>query len=86
MLVYIPGLVAGCVTVSGNYRVSAVGAGGEKLADNIFAQGRGIYAVRNAICSQYPRATVLISDAQTGSHCRAKARINAVEVSGCFSE
>lgn len=60
------GLVAGCVTVSGNYRVSAVGAGGEKLADNILAQGRGIYAVRNAICSQYPRATVLISDAQTG--------------------
>ncbi len=65
-LLALVGLAAGCVTMSGNYRVSAIDANGVELVKGIFAQGRTIYSVRNAICSQHSKATVIITDMQTG--------------------
>lgn len=59
-------LTAGCVTMSGSYRVSAIEGNGVEVVKDIFAQGRTIYTVRNAICSQHRNATVIITDMQTG--------------------
>ncbi|HGN3264610.1 hypothetical protein [Pseudomonas aeruginosa] len=65
-LIFFVGLASGCVTVNGNYRVSAIDANGAELVKGISAQGRAIYSVRNAICSQHSNATVIITDMQTG--------------------
>ncbi|MBN0927007.1 hypothetical protein JTL68_37590 [Pseudomonas aeruginosa] len=58
-------MASSSVNVSGNYRVSAIDANGAELGKGISAQGRTIYSVRNAICSQHSNATVIITDMQT---------------------
>lgn len=57
--------MGGCVTLSGNYVVSAVDAKGEEINTVFFAQGRQIYTARNAICAAHPKATVHIRSAET---------------------
>lgn len=59
------GLLAlgGCKTFGGHYELDAVGPDGHKLNKRAFlAQGSGIYTVRTALCSSYPKATVIIRD------------------------
>lgn len=60
------GLATGCMTLSGNYKVSAIDANGVELVKGIFAQGGTIYIARNAICSLHKNATVIITDLRTG--------------------
>lgn len=56
-------VLGGCKTFGGHYEVDAVDANGQKLNKKSFlAQGSGIYTVRNALCSSYPKATVIIRD------------------------
>ena len=43
-------VLGGCKTFGGHYKKS------------FLAQGSGIYTVRNALCSSYPKATVIIRD------------------------
>ncbi|TAM08926.1 MAG: hypothetical protein EPN56_07695 [Rhodanobacter sp.] len=58
-------LLSGCVTLSGNYKVSLQdGANGGNTV--ILTQGSGIYTARNALCSTHPGATVVIRDATSG--------------------
>lgn len=65
LLVAIAVTMGGCVTLSGNYVVSAVDAKGEKINTVFFVQGRHIYTARNGICAAYPKATVYIRSAET---------------------
>lgn len=61
-------LFQSCVTLSGYYSVEAYDENGQKLANrlNMTAQGSGIYSVRNAFCSKFPKATIIIKDLKTG--------------------
>ena len=59
-------VVAGCITTSGTYLVSAVAKDGSPLPKaTTIATGRAIYTVRNGTCIVYPGATVQIVDATT---------------------
>lgn len=57
--------LSGCVTLEGDYDVSATDASGKPLNVVMSAQGRNIYTARNAICSAYPGAVVTIRDTRT---------------------
>lgn len=65
LLVAIAATMGGCVTLSGNYVVSAVDAKGEEINTVFFVQGRHIYTARNTICAAHPKATVYIRSAET---------------------
>ena len=65
--------LVGCVTMSGNYVVSGTLPDGSDMKWKVGAQGRGIYTVRNAMCSAHPGATVLIRDAQTGQELKGES-------------
>jgi len=69
-LVYLPvfGLLAGCLTMSGTYKLQAVDAHGKELSNNmdITAEGRLIYPFRNALCSAYPGAVIRITAVDSG--------------------
>ncbi len=65
LLVAIAATISGCVTMSGNYVVSAVDVKGEEINSAFFVQGRHIYTARNAICAAHPKATVYIRSAET---------------------
>jgi uncharacterized membrane protein len=71
--------LAGCITMTGNYEVSARDESGKALSNGKFlAQGSGIYTVRNSLCSVYPKAIVTIKNVETDEeldgespfHCR----------------
>jgi hypothetical protein len=59
-------LLAGCVTTSGNYIVTATNAQGQALNAVFHVQGRHIYTARNGICAAHPGATVTIRVRDTG--------------------
>lgn len=76
---FAPLALAGCLTMSGNYVISA-SKDGNDLTKNLVltAEGRGIYSVRNSICAAHPGAIVTIKSTETGKelasespyHCR----------------
>jgi hypothetical protein len=58
--------LTGCVTLKGNYEVKAIDTTGAQLNRGVMtATGSGIYTVRNAMCATYPKAKIIITDAQT---------------------
>ncbi|GLQ98652.1 hypothetical protein [Dyella mobilis] len=57
--------LAGCVTMSGSYKVTAVEKDGTPVNVVMRAEGSSIYSARNAICSAHPGATVSIVDIAT---------------------
>lgn len=73
-------LLSGCLTMSGEYTVTAQDASGAPLTKlgTFTAEGHNIYPIRNAFCLNAPGATVIIRDARTGEelssespyHCR----------------
>lgn len=67
--------LAGCVTVNGTYVVSAYDANGTELGNKVrmIASGSGIYTIRNAFCSKYPRAIVRIKDATSGEELKSES-------------
>ncbi|MHC5308161.1 hypothetical protein [Bartonella sp. LJL80] len=69
------GILAGCLTLNGNYRVTATDAAGNDLTSkiNFYAQGSGIYSVRNGICAAHPKAIVHIYDADTGTELKSES-------------
>lgn len=66
----VTGLLTGCLTTSGVYRVSAVDREGNPVASHLdlIAQGSGIYTVRNALCASYPGSTVYIKSTKDGKN------------------
>lgn len=66
LLVWAVTLLAGCLTMSGNYVVTAVDGQGSPLNVVSHAQGSGIYSVRNAICAAQPKAVVTIRERESG--------------------
>ncbi|AKS05090.1 hypothetical protein [Pseudomonas trivialis] len=70
--------LGGCLTMSGDYKVTAVDANGAPVKMVFTTRGSGIYSVRNAFCLNYPKGTVTIRDLNTGEelssespyHCR----------------
>jgi hypothetical protein len=58
--------LAGCVTTSGSYRVSAVTNDGVPVPTILNVQGSHIYSARNALCSAHRGAMVSIVDVGTG--------------------
>lgn len=65
LVIVLAATLSGCVTVSGNYVVSAVDAAGNPINSVFFVQGRHIYSARNGICAAHPGATVYIRAAET---------------------
>ena len=61
--------------MSGNYNVKAVDANGNELGKGLkmMAQGRHIYTARNALCSNYPKATIIITDLETGQELKGES-------------
>lgn len=55
-------VLSGCMTLSGNYAISAYDNQGKLLTGKLqlTAAGSGIYSMINAICSAYPKATLII--------------------------
>ena len=52
--------LAGCITMSGNYTVTAIDANGKPSALVLHMQGSQIYSARNALCARHPGGTVMI--------------------------
>ncbi|WP_232916185.1 hypothetical protein [Pseudomonas viridiflava] len=67
--------LSGCVTMSGEYTVTADDASGAQIKKlgTFVAEGHNIYPVRNAFCLNAPGATVIIRDAKTGEELRSES-------------
>lgn len=71
-------MLGGCVTLSGDYNVTAVDVSGAPIPMVITGHGSAIYSSRNMFCQNFPKATVTIRDLNTGEelknespyHCR----------------
>lgn len=66
-------LLSGCVTMTGNYTVTAVTARGKPINAVFQAQGRSIYTARNAICAASPKAVVTIRSEETGQELKSES-------------
>ena len=68
-------LMSACVTMSGNYVISAYDTQGKLLTGNLqlTAMGSRIDSVRNGICSAYPKATVVIKNSVTGEELQGES-------------
>lgn len=68
-------LLSGCLTMSGEYTVTAQDASGAPLKElgSYTTQGHNIYPIRNAFCLNAPGATVIIRDARTGEELRSES-------------
>ncbi|QHD07584.1 hypothetical protein [Pseudomonas sp. R76] len=65
--------LGGCLTMSGNYKVTAVDANGTPAKMVFTTQGHGIYSVRNAFCMNNPKGTVTIRDLDTGEELKSES-------------
>lgn len=67
--------LGGCLTMSGEYTVTAKDASGTPITKlgSYVVQGHNIYPVRNAFCLNAPGATVFIHDAKTGEELRSES-------------
>lgn len=65
----------GCATTKGTYTVTPVDDNGKNLSPNLVftAQGSGIYSARNAMCSKYKGATILIKDIKTNQELKGES-------------
>lgn len=52
--------IPGCITMSGNYTVTAVDTDGKPSNLVLHMQGSQIYSARNALSARYPGGTVTI--------------------------
>jgi hypothetical protein len=66
-------LLSGCLTMSGNYIVTAVDAQDKPLKLGFFVQGRHIYTARNGICAAQPGAIVTIRVQETGKELESES-------------
>lgn len=68
LFIAVSALLSGCLTLSGNYEIKAYDREGEQLDPNMvwYAEGRGVYTVRNALCMAHPEATLITIDLETG--------------------
>jgi len=69
------GSLGGCLTLSGNYRVTATDANGQELNGGLdmIAQGSGIYPVRNGLCAVHRKAIIRITDLETGQELKSES-------------
>ncbi|MHC8300287.1 hypothetical protein [Pseudomonas sp. ZS1P83] len=67
--------LSGCLTMSGEYTVTAHDASGAQIKKlgTFVAEGHNIYPVRNAFCLNAPGATVIIRDNKTGEELRGES-------------
>ncbi|MCS4250104.1 MULTISPECIES: hypothetical protein [unclassified Pseudomonas] len=65
--------LGGCVTMSGDYNVTAVDANGQPIKMVMTSHGSAIYSSRNAFCSNFPKATVTIRDFHTGEELKSES-------------
>lgn len=68
-------LLAGCMTLSGYYQLTAYNANGDVVMENRknIAEGSGIYTVRNALCGIPSVAVVVIRDNKTGEELKGES-------------
>ncbi len=68
-------LLNSCMTLNGDYHLVALDENGNELAPNVkmMAHGTGIYTVKNALCSAFPKATVRIYDIKTNEELKGKS-------------
>ena len=76
--IFVPLLLVGCITMSGTYTISAYDSAGHNLTQKaeLMAEGKGIYTVINALCSNYPGAIVVIKDVKTGEELKSESPHN----------
>ena len=67
--------LAGCVTMSGTYVVSAHDSSGKNLNEKMLltAEGAKIYTARNALCLKHPKAIVIIKDVRTSEELKSES-------------
>ncbi|WP_325435888.1 hypothetical protein [Pseudomonas nitroreducens] len=68
-------LLAGCMTLSGYYKLTAYNANGDVVMGDRknIAEGSGIYTVRNALCGIPSVAFVVIRDNKTGEELKGES-------------
>lgn len=68
-------ILAGCVTTSGTYVVTAHDANGKNLNEklNLIAEGSGIYTARNALYRNHPKATIIIKETTTNQELKGES-------------
>jgi len=68
-------LLAGCMTLSGYYQLTAYNANGDVVMGDRknIAEGSGIYTVRNALCGIPSVAVVVIRDNKTGEELKSES-------------
>lgn len=66
-------IFGGCVTISGNYAVTATDAQGSPINATFHVHGRHIYSARNAICASHPGATVTIKSIESGKELESES-------------
>ena len=67
--------LSGCLTMSGEYTVTAQDASGAPLTrlGTFTAEGHNIYPIRNAFCLNAPGATVIKREARTAQAQRSES-------------
>jgi hypothetical protein len=68
-------LLTACVTMSGTYNVYAIDSEGQTINSRtrLISQGSAIYSSRNALCSVYPDAKIIIKDIDTGKELKGES-------------
>lgn len=68
-------LLTACITTSGTYHVYAIDNKGQTINSKtrLISQGSAIYSSRNALCSVYPDAKIIIKDLETGKELKGES-------------
>ncbi|UXM96133.1 hypothetical protein N5853_05840 [Bartonella sp. HY329] len=68
-------MLTGCLTLNGNYHIVEIDAKGNEVPSklHLFAQGRGIYTIRNAYCATKPNAILRIINDDTGQELKSES-------------
>jgi len=75
ILLFALGSVAGCSTLNSSYHVTEVDSAGQKVDSgfDIIVRGDGVHKAKNFICALNPKATVRITDLETGKEIKSES-------------
>lgn len=68
-------MLTGCLTLHGSYRITVEDKDGKPVNTklDLYAEGSGIYTVRNSMCSVYPGAVIRIRDSNTNQELKSES-------------